>query len=108
MTPRRALLVCGVLSSLLYVAIDILAALFCPGYRRFSSQAISELMTRGAPTERFVDPLFIWYDVLLVAFGVGVWLSAGGKRIVHVTAGLLTASAVSGLLGPTLFEMRSR
>lgn len=57
---------------------------------------------------RFVDPLFFLYDVLLIAFGVGVWTSAGGKGLVHVTAGLLVANAAVGLLGPTFFETNVR
>lgn len=46
--------------------------------------------------------------MLLIAFGVGVWTSAGRKRLVHVTAGLLVANAAAGLLGPTFFEMNVR
>jgi len=40
--------------------------MFYGEYHNFRSQAISELMARGAPTERFVDPLFFLYDVLLI------------------------------------------
>ena len=40
---RKALLVCGVLSSLLYVGIDQLAAIRHAGYHDFASQTISEL-----------------------------------------------------------------
>lgn len=46
---RKALLVCGILSSLLYVAIDIYGALQFEGYS-YASQAISELTAIGAPT----------------------------------------------------------
>src|SRR5580765_364664 len=68
---KRILLACGVLSSLLYVGIDALAALRYPEYHSYASQAISELGAVGAPTKELVDPLFIIYGVLLIAFGVG-------------------------------------
>jgi uncharacterized protein DUF998 len=105
---RRFFLACGVLSSLLYAATDVLAAIFYPAYHSFTSQAISELMARGAPTERLVDPLFLLYGVLLIAFGVGVWMSPGRKRLLHVTAALLIGIGALGFLGPTLFEMNMR
>ena len=104
---RRILLLSGVLSSLLYVGTDMLAAIFYPGYHSFTSRAISELMASGAPTERLVDPLFLLYDPLVMAFGVGVWTS-GPRRRVHITGGLLFAIGALGLLGPTLFEMNVR
>jgi len=105
--PRRIFLACGIVASLLYVAIDILAAIRYPDYHSFTARAISELMARGAPTERLVDPPFLAYDVLMMAFGVGVWMSGAGRRV-HVTGGLLFAYAAIGLLGPTVAEMNVR
>lgn len=40
MTSRRALLVCGVLSSVLYLGIDQLAAVRHAGYHDFASQTV--------------------------------------------------------------------
>jgi hypothetical protein len=106
---RRFLLLCGALSSIVYVAIDVLAAIFHGDYHSFTSQAISELMASGAPTERLVDPIFLFvYGPLLIAFGVGVWRSPGPRRLMHVTGGLMIGSAVLGFTGPTLFEMNVR
>lgn len=105
---RQALLLCGLLSSLLYLAADILGGMRYEGYR-FTSQAISELMAVGAPSERFVDPLFIAYGVLTLAFGVGLLREAGShNRALQVTAALLIAYAAIGFSGPTLFEMHRR
>jgi hypothetical protein len=104
---RKLLLVCGVLASLLYVGIDVLSAIFYPEYHSFSAVAISELMATGAPTERLVDPLFVLYDLLMIAFGVGLWMSSSEKRA-HVTSVLLVTYATLGLLGPTYFEMNMR
>ena len=113
-TPTRSkdgpkvLLVCGILSSLLYVAIDVLGGLRYEGYS-FTSQAISELMATGAPSEAFVDPLFITYGVLVLAFGVGVRREGVGRsRALRIAGALLMAYAALGFAGPTLFEMRPR
>jgi len=97
-----------VLSSVLYVGIDQLAAVRHAGYHDFASQTISELGARGAPTRQLVNPLFILYDLLTIAFGVGVWLSARGNRPLRVVAAALTAIGVIGLPGPWLFPMNLR
>ena len=104
---RKSLLVCGMLASLVYVGTDVLAAIRYPEYHSFTSRAISELMASGAPTERLVDPIFLLYGVLMLAFAVGVWMSSSRKRV-HVTAGLLFAYAAIGFLGPSFFEMNVR
>jgi CubicO group peptidase (beta-lactamase class C family) len=105
---RKALLVCGILSSLLYVATDVLGGMRYEGYS-FTSQAISELMATGAPSEAFVDPLFITYGVLILAFGVGV-LREGVRRsrALWITGALLMGYAAIGFAGPTFFEMNRR
>jgi hypothetical protein len=104
---RKVLLACGILASLEYVCIDVLAAIQYPEYHSFTSRAVSELMASGAPTERLVDPLFLLYDLLMMAFGVGLWVS-GSKKRVRATGGVLLAYAAVGLLGPTVFEMEVR
>ena len=105
---RQGLFVCGILSGLLYVATDILGGLRYPGYS-FTSQAISELMAVGAPSETFVDPLFLTYGVLTLAFGVGVFREGANiGRAARITGVLLMAYAAIGLAGPTLFEMHPR
>jgi hypothetical membrane protein len=105
---RQALLLCGVFSSLLYGATDVLGGLRYPGYS-FTSQAISELMASGAPSESIVDPLFIGYGVLALAFGAGVFRDAGGQnRALRITGALLVGYAALGFAGPTFFEMNQR
>ena len=104
---RQSLLACGVLSSLLYAATDLLGGMRYPGYS-FGSQVISELMASGAPSESFVDPLFIAYGVLAIAFGVGVYREAADRRALRIAGAMLIGYAVAGLTGPTLFEMGQR
>src|SRR3712207_5080593 len=74
---RKVLLICGILASLLYVATDIVAGMLWEGYS-FSTQAISELSAIGAPTRSLVVTLGLIYDVLLIAFGLYVWIIAAG------------------------------
>jgi hypothetical membrane protein len=100
---RKILLVCGVLSSLLYLGIDALAALRYGEYHSYVSQAISELGATGAPTKQLVDPLFLTYGILIIAFGVGVWASAGGRSALRVIGALLVGIGVVGLLTPPMY-----
>jgi len=89
---RKALLVCGVLSSVLYLtAIDVLAPTVYPGYHAYTSQMVSELMALGAPTRPLLVLPLLLYNLLVVAFAAGVWASAEGRR-----ARLLTAVALVG------------
>jgi hypothetical protein len=100
---KRSLLVCGVLSSALYIGIDTLAALRYGEYHSYLSQAISELGAVGSPTKGLVDPLFLAYGVLLFAFGVGVWTSAGRRRAWRMIGALLIGIAVVGQITPPMY-----
>lgn len=98
---RKLLLVCGIVASLLYIATTILAAMVWEGYSS-TSQTVSELFGIGAPSRPLVIPLFLAYSVLMVAFGLGVWKSAGQNRALRVVGGLLIGREVLGFVG-TLF-----
>jgi hypothetical protein len=87
---RKVLLVCGILAALIYVGSDILAALRYPGYS-YIDQSVSELRATGAPTRPFLLPILTLYAVLEFPFALGVWLSAGQKRSLRLTAVLLFA-----------------
>ncbi len=75
----KLLLFCSILSSLLYVAMNVFVPMLFEGYS-LASQTVSELSAIGAPTR----PLWVWlgtvYALLVVAFGWGVWKSAGRSR----------------------------
>jgi hypothetical membrane protein len=110
---RQVLLACGILSSLLYVATDVLGGMRYEGYS-FTSQAISELAAIGAPSKSLVDPLFIAYDLLALAFGIGVFREAGSRnRALRFAATMLMGYGAIGLAAiafadPTLFAMHER
>lgn len=96
---RKVLLACGILSSLLYAGTDLLGAMRYEGYS-YTSQTISELAAIGAPTRPLVVPYFLAYGALMIAFGAGVWRSAGQKRALNIVAGLLVGFGVVCLAGP--------
>jgi hypothetical protein len=98
-TMRKAYLVCGILSSLLYVATVALAPMLWERYSS-TSQTVSELFAIDAPSWPLVVPLLLTYDMLVIAFGLGVWGSAGRKRALRVVGGLLAAYGAVGLGGP--------
>src|SRR6266496_2405081 len=103
---RKVLLICGILSSLLYVGTDVLGAMRWEGYS-YTAQAVSELSAIGAPTRPLVVPLFLTHGVLQIAFGLGVWMSAGRKRGLRITAGLLVGIGLVDLVA-SFFPMHLR
>ena len=92
----KALLLCGILSSLLYIGTDIIASCLYKGYS-FSSQQVSELSAIGAPTRKlWLAMSYIWAP-LVMAFGTGVILMQRSKRFLRLTGILLVAYGLIGL-----------
>lgn len=96
---RKALLVCGILSSLLYIAVNIIVPMQWEGYS-VVSQTPSELSVIGAPTRTLWSVLATPYPFLIIAFGWGVWKSAGENRFLRITAAMLIAYGALGFLWP--------
>jgi len=96
---RKALLVCGVLSSLLYAAMTVVIAMQWEGYSSWS-QTISELSAIGAPTRSLWLPPGAVYTVLVTAFGWGIWQSANRIRVLRIVGCLIIAYGSLGLLWP--------
>jgi hypothetical protein len=92
LAARRVLLLCGILSALVYVAANVACSMAWKQYSSFS-QTISELSAIDAPSRSVWIAFAIPYDLLLAAFGAGVWLSARGRRGLRVSAALLVAMA---------------
>src|SRR5918993_6136389 len=95
---RKILLGCGIASSALYVASDILVSWWDPNYS-YRDQSFSELLAPGSPTRPLVLVLLaIPYGVLVTAFGVGVWASASRRGAGRITGAMLLGYAVIGAL----------
>jgi hypothetical protein len=69
----------------------------------FTSQGFSELWAIGSPVRQPLLPLVIAHGIVLLAFALGVWVSAGRSRALRVTALMLVGDAVVGLVTPTFF-----
>jgi hypothetical protein len=95
----RSLLVCGILSSLLYVAMNIFIPLQYAGYSS-RSQTISELSAIDAPTRTLWVLAGIVYTLLVAAYGWGVWKSAGDNRRLRTVGILLIIYGVIGIGWP--------
>jgi len=98
---RKVLLFCGILSSMLYVAMMLVAAMLYEGYSSMS-QTVSELSAIGAPTRPLWVSLGLIYTLLTFAFGLGIWTSASGSRPLRVVGGLMIAYGVTGLFWPPM------
>jgi hypothetical protein len=98
---RKGLLICGMLSSLLYVGMNVFVAMQWETYSSVS-QTVSELSAIGAPTRPLWVLLGIAYMSLVSAFGWGVWRSAGRNRPLRLVGGLMVAYGVIGLFWPPM------
>lgn len=68
----RALLWCGPISTLWYIAVNIYVPMQDSGYA-WISQTVSELSAIDAPTRALWNALLWPYSILLIAFGLGIW-----------------------------------
>jgi hypothetical membrane protein len=104
---RSALLICGILAALVYIAADVTGSLLYPNYS-FNDQAVSELFAIGAPTSNLIVPLFTCSSALLAVFSFGVGWSAGSSRPLRLMALAILLCALDGLLLWNFFPMHMR
>lgn len=102
----RPLVLCGLLSSILYVVIDLVGATSYPDYD-YSAQAISEMSALGAPTSEFLAPFYQAWSLLFIAFTAGVWLAGRTRHPLRWSAGFMLGVAILGS-GFALFPMSER
>ena len=98
---RTALLVCGVLSALLYLGMNVFVPMRWDGYSR-ALQPISELFAIGAPTRSVWVSLNVVYSLLVVAFGWGVRKTAQSNRRTRIAGTLLIVGGLLGLYIPPM------
>ncbi len=107
-TAVKALLVCGIASSVLYVAADVIGSIRYSGYS-YRDQAFSELTAQGSPVRTLmIATNAIPYTVLVLGFAMGVWLSSHPTRVARVTGVLIAGYALVGLTGAVAFPMNTR
>lgn len=98
-TIQRVLLRCGILSSLLYVAMNTVIPVQWEGYSS-ASHTVSELSAIGAPTRPLWVLFGIVYTFLVTAFGWGVSKSSTQNRPLHIAGSLLIAYGIVGMIWP--------
>jgi hypothetical protein len=92
--PARVLVGCGAIYALSYaIANDVIAASRFHGYNRID-QAVSELSAKGAASRPFLVALLPIWTALMIAFGIGIAMSANDKRVLRITGGVLIAHGV--------------
>lgn len=108
MRASRLFLVCGLLVAPFFILTDIAAAtLFYPGYD-YSAQQVSELSAIGAPSRDFWMVMGYPYNLLTLAFAAGVWLAAGDRLSLRVTAALMVLFAANSFLWGWVAPMHMR
>ncbi|MCW1949143.1 MAG: DUF998 domain-containing protein, partial [Candidatus Shapirobacteria bacterium] len=74
----KFLLICGFISTLIYIATDIFTGLMTPSYS-FNSQTVSELSAIGAPTKSIWALMTFIYNPLLILFSFGIFQTTKNK-----------------------------
>lgn len=105
---REAFPLAGVLSSVIYVVIDLVSASRYPGYS-LAHQAISELSAVGAPesSTRLWSLLGPAYGILFAIFALGVLVTGWGNRSLRISGWLMIAFVAWGVMWP-FFPMHER
>ncbi len=98
-TVRKSLLACGVVAPVLYVAAVVIGGIITPGYSHLAHDIIG-LIATNAPKKAVLDPMFITYNVLLTAFGIGLLTAFSGqaKAVGKIGAGIVIAIGALGLI----------
>src|SRR3954454_3696055 len=99
----KSLLVAGIVASGLYVVGDLLSGLVYNASRPYSfrDQWISELTALGSPVRPLMVAVVTAHDVLLIAFGLGIWRAAGPSRSLRwVSLGLVATTALGLVIHP--------
>jgi hypothetical protein len=103
-TPlQQALLLCGIISALLYAAMLIIVPMFWQSYSS-AAQTVSELSAIGAPSRSLWVALSRVWAVLYAAFGLGIWLTAGPNRALRVVGSTIILSNIVGLFWPPMHQ----
>jgi len=99
---QKVLLGCGIVSSVFYACMDVIGGTRWQEYS-WISQEFSRLSAIGAPSRTLHLVLNPIYTLLVIAFGLGVWWSAGRKRNLRIVGGALIVYALVSVVWPQFF-----
>jgi hypothetical protein len=97
----QTFLYCGLISSIWYIIINIVVPYWYPGYN-IQTQTVSELSAIDSPSRSLWVALCIPFTIMFIAFGIGVWASAGNRRVFRIIGALLIADAMLGIFWPPM------
>jgi len=100
---QKALLMCGILSTLWYLLINLTVPLMYDDYSMLDL-TVSELSAIGAPTRIVWVLLALLYPLLFSAFGWGVMNSAGNNKRLRVAGILIILYSVFNIYWPPMHE----
>ena len=98
---KKLFLLCGILSSLLYVAMNILIPIGFEGYS-LSLQTVSELSAIDAPTREVWVYMAAIYILLFAAFGIGVLKSSDANRRLKIAGILIMFYCIVNIYWPPM------
>lgn len=98
---KKIFLTCGIISSVYYIALNIIIPLQDPEYN-VVSQTVSELSAIDAPTRSMWVFLCTFYSFFILAFGSGVWMVSDANKWLRYIAKLLFVYGVSGFFWPPM------
>lgn len=107
-TMQKAFFICGIISSLLYISVDITASVHWNEFYNYTSQGFSELLAFEAPTRPFVLSFNILYNALVIVFGSCMFITSEKKLSLRITGLLLIGYAIIGIVTPTFFPAPMR
>jgi len=91
---RKTLIYCGIVAPVLYVITAIVGAALHHDYSHIVN-AISELISNGAPNKAILDIIFNIYNALLLAFAIGAYIALkNAPRLCRVAMGIFIAIQV--------------
>lgn len=111
-STTKGLLICGFAAAAVYVVGDLVLGFVYKSSRLYSfkDQWISELTARGSPVRTGMVTVITIHDLLLIAFGIGVWRAGADaqNRSLRWAGVALSAAHAFGLLIHSFFPMTSR
>jgi hypothetical membrane protein len=85
---RKVFIYCGIVAPVLYVITTIVGAALRNDYSHIVN-AISELISNGAPNKAILDVVFNIYNALLLAFAVGAYIALkNAPRLCRISMGI--------------------
>jgi hypothetical protein len=94
---RKSLVYCGIAAPILYVITVIVGAALRTDYSHIVN-AVSELLSNGAPNKAVLDVIFNIYNVLLLAFAFGGYIVLkNAHRLSRVSMGIFIATQIISL-----------